>query len=154
LAPEARRDMSGEPRSEKIRAPSRATRGVTFDTGMLVALERRNASALALLRACMESRAVITIPSGVVAEWWRGTNRTLLECGTLEPLTPELAQRAGELLAQTGKSNAVDATVIASAAQRGDLVATGDPDDLRELAHGVRGVSVETIARTRVGRYR
>lgn len=135
----------------KLRVVARATRGVTFDTGMLIALERRNASALALLRACRESRAVITIPSAVVAEWWRGTSRAVLECGVLETLTPELAQRAGELLARTGKSNAVDATVIASAAQRGDVVATGDPDDLRVLAHGVRGVAVATIARTRPG---
>jgi hypothetical protein len=34
--------------------------GVTFDTGMLVALERRHAGALALLRACRLSRASIS----------------------------------------------------------------------------------------------
>lgn len=123
----------------------RATRGVTFDTGVLIALERRKASALALLRACRLARARITIPAAVVAEWWRGAHPSLLEAGTLEPLSPELAKYAGALLAQTGRSNAVDATVIVSAAQRGDLVVTSDPSDLRELARLVRGVDVESV---------
>jgi predicted nucleic acid-binding protein len=125
------------------RPPGRATRGVTFDTGVLIALERRNANALALLRACQLSRARITIPAAVIAEWWRGHHRALLEGSDLEPLTPELAEDAGALLARTGKANAVDATVIASAARRGDLVVTGDTGDLRELAAHVRGVDVE-----------
>lgn len=127
------------------KTPGRASRGVTFDTGMLIALERRNADALALLRACRLSRARITIPANVVAEWWRGSHQALLECGALESLTPQLAQEAGKLLALTGKSNAIDATVIASAAQRGDLVVTGDVGDLRELASHARGVTVEPI---------
>jgi predicted nucleic acid-binding protein len=132
-------------RVKQAPAIARATRGVTFDTGVLIALERRHAGALALLRACRISRAPITIPSTVVAEWWRGTHRALLESGPLEALSPELAQRAGELLARTKGSNAVDATVIASAAQRGDLVVTGDAGDLRELARSVRNVTVEDL---------
>jgi len=123
----------------------RATRGVTFDTGVLIALERRHAGALALLRACRLSRASITIPAGVVAEWWRGTHRALLESGSLEPLSPELAQKAGELLAETGGANAVDATVVASAAQRGDLIVTGDAGDLRRLAASLPNVTVEPL---------
>src|SRR5690606_19614129 len=114
---------------------------VTFDTGMLIALERRQAGALALLRACRTSRASITIPATVVAEWWRGTHRGLLEMGTIEALSAGLAQRAGELLAETKGSNAIDATVVASAEQRGDLIVTGDTDDLRRLAASVRNVS-------------
>jgi ABC-type Fe2+-enterobactin transport system substrate-binding protein len=112
---------------------------------MLIALERRHAGALALLRACRLSRATITIPAAVVAEWWRGSHRALLDVGSLEALTPQLAQLAGELLAATGKSNAIDATVMASAAQRRDIVVTGDTGDLRELGHFVRGVTVEGL---------
>ena len=123
----------------------RATRGVTFDTGVLIALERRHAGALALLRACRLSRASITIPAGVVAEWWRGTHRALLESGSLEPLSPELAQKAGELLAEIGGANAVGATVVASAAQRGDLIVTGDAGDLRRLAASLPNVTVEPL---------
>ncbi|MCC6903239.1 MAG: PIN domain-containing protein [Polyangiaceae bacterium] len=119
---------------------------MTFDTGVLIALERRKSGALALLSACRQSRATITIPATVVIEWWRGSHQALLEIGILEALTPELARRAGELLAKTGKSNAVDASVIASAAQRGDLVVTTDPEDLLELAATVRGVDVASLA--------
>jgi hypothetical protein len=80
-----------------------------------------------------------------VAEWWRGTHSALLETGLLEALTPGLAKRAGGLLAETVGSNAVDATVVASAEQRGDIVVTGDPDDLRALSRRVQGVTVESI---------
>ena len=124
---------------------ARAKRGVTFDTGVLIALERRHAGALALLRACLLSRAPITIPAAVVAEWWRGTHRALLESGSLEALTPELAERAGELLAKTGRSNAIDATVVASAAQRGDIIVTGDGHDLRALARTAPNVTIEDL---------
>jgi predicted nucleic acid-binding protein len=112
---------------------------------MLVALERRKADALALLRACRLSRAKITIPANVVAEWWRGEHRAILECGTIDPVSAQLAERAGELLAKTGGSNTIDATVVASAATRGDLVVTGNPHDLRELAKLVAGVRVEVL---------
>ena len=125
--------------------PSAAQRGVTFDTGMLIALERRKASALALLQACRLSRARITIPATVLAEWWRGSNAAILEVGALAPLTPHVALDAGNLLAETGRSNAVDATVVASAAQRSDLVVTGDLDDLRALAKCVKGVDIEPV---------
>lgn len=129
------------------RPVARATRGVTFDTGVLIALERRHAGALALLQACRLSRAPITIPASVVAEWWRGSHRSLLEIGVVEALTPELAEAAALLLAKTGGANAVDATVVASAARRSDLIATGDLRDLRDLARFVNNVTVEPIAK-------
>lgn len=69
----------------------------------------------------------------------------LLELGVLEALTPELAKRAGELLARTGRSNAVGALVVASASQRGDVIATADPSALRELAKLVNGVDVVAV---------
>jgi len=129
----------------KIQHSKRATRGVTFDTSVLVGLDRRKAGALALLRACRLSRARITIPANVVAEWWRGEHRALLEIGVVDSVLPELAAQAGMLLAKTGRSNAVDATVVASAASRGDLMITGAPDDLTELAANARGVRVERL---------
>ena len=81
----------------------------------------------------------------MVAEWWRGTHWALLECRFLEPLSLELAQRAGELLAETKGSNAIDATVVASAAQRGDVIVTRDADDLRALAVSMPDVTVEAF---------
>lgn len=143
MAPQAGRGVRRGSKPSSI--AGRATRGVTFDTGVLIALERRHAGALALLRACRISRASITIPATVVAEWWRGTHRSLLEIGAIEPLGADLAQRAGELLAETKGSNGIDATVVASAAQRGDLIVTGDAVDLLRLATSVRNVTVEGL---------
>jgi hypothetical protein len=128
-----------------MRRRARPKRGVTFDTGALIALERRKASALALLRVCRQARVAITIPAAVVVEWWRGTHAALLESAYLEPLSPALAKAAGELLARARRSDAVDATVIVSAAQRGDIVATDDPADLIALSSHVRGVDVMEI---------
>jgi hypothetical protein len=39
----------------------------------------------------------------------------------------------------------VDATVVASADQRGDIIVTVDADDLHSLARSVRGVTVESL---------
>lgn len=120
-------------------------RGVTFDTGALIALERRKASALALLKVCRQSRVTITIPAAVIAEWWRGPHAVLLEAAVLEALTPALARATGELLARAKSRDTIDATVIVSAAQRGDLVVTDDPRDLKRLASFVRGVDVMEV---------
>jgi len=131
--------------SRRLEHAARATRGVTFDTSVLIALEQRKASALALLRACRLSRARITLPAPVVAEWWRGHHRDLLEIGEVEPLTKAIALRAGELLAKTRGATAIDALVVASAAQRGDMIVTGDLADLRALSQHVENVTVEPI---------
>lgn len=44
-----------------------------------------------------------------------------------------LAESAGEALAAVKKSTAIDAIVMASAARRGDIVYTGDYEDLERL---------------------
>ena len=45
--------------------------GVTFDTGMLIALERRKQSSWEVYRRILERGARLTIPAPVVGEWWR-----------------------------------------------------------------------------------
>lgn len=45
-----------------------------------------------------------------------------------------LARIAGDALARSGTSDIVDAVVVASAAQRGDVVYTSDVGDLRRIA--------------------
>jgi len=111
--------------------------GVTLDTGAVVALERRDTRTLALLVAVTQRRALITVPSAVVVEWWRGQRgpaSRLLQDFAVEPLTLMLARSAGEALGRCGRGpSPTDAIVMASAAQRGDLVLTGDIEDLCKL---------------------
>lgn len=87
---------------------------------------------------------MITVPAAVVVEWWRGQQgiaRRLLAPFDVEPLTGELAHVAGEALAKVGAGpSVVDAIVMASAAQRGDIVYTSDVDDLERLREQFPGV--------------
>jgi len=111
--------------------------GLTFDTGALIALERNRRRMNIVLAAALQRSAVITVPTVVVAEWWRGqrsaTARDILTSVDVEPLSVLLAQRAGEALAVVGGSNTIDAVVMASAASRGDIVYTSDVGDLMKL---------------------
>jgi predicted nucleic acid-binding protein len=119
--------------------------GLTLDTGALIALEARRQRIKAILAAARTLRAPITVPTVVVTEWWRGQRGPLariLDGVIVEPLTERLARIAGEALAHTGRSNAVDAVVVASAAQRGDVVYTSDVADLQALAAHFAGVRI------------
>lgn len=110
--------------------------GVTFDTGPLVALERRKQRAWELYRELRDRGTLITVPSPVVGEWWRGPTElrhALRQSVHVEPLTDLLARIAGEALAVVKHATAIDAFVMASAAQRGDVVYTSDVDDLERL---------------------
>lgn len=111
--------------------------GLTLDTGALVAIERRKARMGKVLATARAHKVPLTVPAAVVTEWWRGQRgpvARLLEGVIVEPLTEELAKVAGEALAATRGRNAVDAIVVASAAQRGDVVYTSDFADLSRLA--------------------
>jgi hypothetical protein len=51
----------------------------------------------------------------------------------------------GELLARTATSNTDDATVTVSAAQRGDIIVTSDPDDTQLFADELTAVRVLSL---------
>ena len=93
--------------------------------------------ALALVTATRKHGQTITVPAPVIVEWSRGQRgpvARLLESFDVEPLGSELAHVAGLALAHVGKGPSVaDAVVMASAAQRGDVVLTGDLEDLGKL---------------------
>lgn len=122
-------------------------RGVTLDAGALIGLERRERRMTTRYAAWAEDDAVVTVPSVVVAEWWRGQRgpvARLLEAFTVEPTSRTLAEIAGQALAQLrlGKEHTIDAIVMASAASRGDVVYTSDFDDLARLSVFFPGVRV------------
>ena len=111
--------------------------GLTFDTGALIALERRSLRMDRVWHAAFASGRTITVPTAVVGEWWRGQRGAVtrvLDSVTIEPLTLAIAKIAGEALVGLRKGpSLVDAIVMASAAQRGDVVYTGDIEDLSYL---------------------
>src|SRR5689334_15722403 len=99
----------------------------------------------AVIARIADRQLPVTIPSVVVAEWYReqrDARRILALAVRVEPVTDALAQLAGKALRATVGSNAIDAIVMASAAQRGDVVYTSDVDDLLGFANVFPAVRV------------
>jgi len=110
--------------------------GLTFDTGALIALERRRLRMRQVLERARDRDQLITVPADVVAEWWRGatdTRRAILDSVDIEPLTLRLAKIAGEAMGAVPGATLVDAIVMASAASRGDVVYSSDVHDLERI---------------------
>ncbi len=119
--------------------------GLTFDTGMLIALERKKDRPWRIYREATRAKVRITVPTVVVTEWWRGSTLGrlhVLSSVVVEPLLDSVARLAGEALASVRRSSAIDAIVMASAALRGDVVYTSDEDDLGRLTSFFPGVHV------------
>lgn len=119
--------------------PARGSRaGLTFDTGALIALERRRDEMRKVFATAIANGVSITVPTVVVTEWWRAGHREkerlgLLRSVRVESLVEHVARVAGAALGHTRGATAIDAIVMASAAMRGDTVYTSDPDDLTAL---------------------
>lgn len=121
---------------------------MTFDTGALVALERRDRRMKEILERALARDQPITVPADVVAEWWRGRTdlrERILASVDVEPLTAALAKVAGEALAAVKGATLLDAVVMASAASRGDLVYSSDLQDLERLQRHFPAVRVLAV---------
>jgi len=126
---------------------------------MLIALERHKSRALQIHERMIERAVRVTVPMVVVAEWWRG--RTDDRDDILRSVDVEIGEQsrtvaklAGESLARirTTKEDEscrsklmVDAIVMASASLRGDVVYTGDMEDLSRLGASFPGVRVLAV---------
>jgi predicted nucleic acid-binding protein len=127
---------------------TRSRPGITFDTGALIALERRTQRIWEIYRTAMHDLVTITVPVAVVIEWWRGrtdVREKILAGVRIEPLHVALAQAAGEALGVVKSASPVDAVVMASASLRGDVVYTSDVGDLERLRSHFPGVRVLAI---------
>lgn len=126
--------------------------GLTFDTGALIALERRRDSMRKVFAAAVANGVAITVPAVVVTEWWRAGHRekerlVLLRSLRVEPLVERVARIAGAALGRTRGAGAVDAIVMTSAALRGDTLYTSDPDDLAALKDANPGFASVQVLR-------
>lgn len=109
----------------------------TFDTGMLIALERRKARATQAFRAIIRRGLLPVVPAVVYVEWWRGrtdVREEILAAVIVEEMPETLCRAAGEALGVVKGVSLADAVVMASASLRGGgVVYTSDPDDLSRL---------------------
>jgi hypothetical protein len=109
---------------------------LTLDTGALIAAEKRVEDFWALFRRALERKALITVPAPVLAQAWRRKSAVIarvLQACEVEDMNELRAKRVGNLLADTGTHDIVDAAVVVSAVSRGDMIVTSDADDIEHL---------------------
>lgn len=124
---------------------------ITFDTGALIALERRDRPMVVFMTALLSRGARITVPAVVVCEWWRGQRgpaARILDGVVVEPLAGALAKVVGATLARVHGATVIDTIVVASAARRGDVVLTADVEDVTRIRDAAfPAVRVQSVAR-------
>jgi len=126
----------------------RVKNGITFDTGALIALERRSQRARKVLERATEQKVRMTVPAPVIVEWWRARSdirERILAAVRIEAFSEDLAKVAGEALAVIRSATPIDVIVMASAAQRGDVVYTSDVSDFETLSDYFRSIRVLSI---------
>ena len=112
--------------------------GLTLDAGALIAYERGDERVREILAVAYARGLVPTIPAVALAEVWRGDAKDarvarLLKVCSIEALDERLARVAGRLRRATPGSSAIDACIAVGVSERGDAIATSDPEDLRRL---------------------
>lgn len=118
---------------------------IVFDTGALIAVERRKQRMLDVWKTATRARVPILVPGAVISEWWRGRSdirEAILASLTVVPVGEVLGKASGEALAFVGGATAIDAIVMALAAHRDAVVYTSDVDDLEQLRAFYPGVRV------------
>lgn len=115
---------------------------LVLDAGALIAIDRNDRGASAMLRVVLDDGDEVQVPAGVVAQTWRdgarqaNLARILQRCEEV-PLDSEVARAAGLLCGRAGTRDVIDASVAvtAAAAALSDSVAvlTSDRDDLAAL---------------------
>jgi PIN domain len=116
-------------------------RGLTLDTGALIALERGDARMSALLeRLLAHPEAVLHVPAGVLAQAFRNGSRQVRLVRLLKgeqtkvvDFDEDMAIAVGVLLGHRDASDVVDAGVVLCARLHRQAVVTSDAEDLRRL---------------------
>ena len=115
---------------------------LVLDAGALIALDRNDRGAWAMLRVAADDATTVLVPAGVIAQAWRNGRRQALLSRALShcdevPLDGVVARAAGLLCGRAGTADVIDASVAITAAgvaRYGDVaIITSDPDDIRRL---------------------
>ena len=119
---------------------------IVYDTGALLAAERRNPDFLALHDEITAARIRPIVPVVVLARAWRGgpqhqISRVLKACDIL-PDDQATGRAASVACAASGTADAVDAVVIATAVRHQAPVVTSDSGDLTRIADAI-GVKIQ-----------
>jgi predicted nucleic acid-binding protein len=118
---------------------------VVYDTGALLAAERRDPDFLALHDELTAARIRPLVPVVVLAQAWRGgpqhqISRVLKGCDIIAD-DERTGRAAGIACAASGTSDIVDAIVMVTAVRHQAPVVTSDAGDLARIADAI-GVKV------------
>ena len=134
------------------RATTPSTQRLILDAGAVIALAHNDPRARAYVRRAIELDAEVRVPVVVLAETLRGTQRDAAVHRVLNavshsvPIDETVGRRAGALLGRAGRSDTVDAIVVAEAIEAGGAeILTGDAGDLAALANGERSVTIHSV---------
>jgi hypothetical protein len=124
-------------------------RGLTLDTGALIAFERNDRRVIAIIDRALKLGVRLTVPAGVVGQAWRDGRRQARLARLLgsdlievEALDDRGARAAGQLCGLKHTHDVIDASVVVCARSKGHGVLTSDADDLRRLDSSLRYVEV------------
>ncbi len=120
---------------------------IVYDTGALVAAERRNPDFLALHDELTAARIRPIVPVVVLARAWRGgpqhqISRVLKACDIV-PADERTGRAAGIACAASATTDVVDAIVVATAIRHQAPIVTSDRGDLSRIADAV-GVKISS----------
>lgn len=110
---------------------------LVLDAGALIGIERNDRRVAALIELGRRADAELVTTAPVIAQAWRNGARQAqlaraLPMIDVRPVGIDEAKAAGELLASSQSSDAVDA-LLAQLALPGDQILTSDPEDLAAL---------------------
>lgn len=122
---------------------------VILDAGALVAIERGDPQAWAIVRRELAAGRAPLTHGGVVGQVWRGGGgrqarlASVLAGLDVRGIDEDLGRRAGVLLGRARRSDVIDASLVALASD-GDEIYTGDPRDLAPLI-AAAGTDVQLV---------
>lgn len=115
-------------------------RGAVLDSGALIAFDRNDRRAVAIVARALEHGDPLVVPAGVVAQVWRDGRMQvrlarLLGSPICEvvPLDDVFARSVGQLVGMTQVTDVVDVSVALTARMRELNLVTSDPDDMRRI---------------------
>ena len=130
------------------------TERLVLDAGALIALERDDRVMWARLSAASETSMDVVVPTGALAQVWRGSPIQARLAQALKHtrlgLFDRIARDAGELCRAARTSDPIDATVVLNAVGSTSVIVTSDVPDIRRLLRAlpVAAASEISILRT------
>jgi hypothetical protein len=113
-------------------------KGVTYDTGALLAAERNDRRLWALHAGFLAEEVLPTVPAPVLAQAWRGGTRQaslsrLLALCVVEPMSEAQARVVGHLASRSRHDDVVDLAVVEGALRRREAIVTSDSKDIQRI---------------------